>query len=237
MSALLSPLDFVGVSFFITGMALLAATVFFILERGNVPKKWQLSMTVMVLVTGVAFVHYLYMREVWVTLGASPITYRYIDWFITVPLQIVEFYLILAAVASVAYSVFWRLLLASVLMLVFGYIGEAGIGDVTVYFGFGMVAWIAILYEIFLGEASEINARSSNPACQLAFTSLRLVVTVGWAIYPIGYVLGYMTGQVDSSTLNIIYNLADFVNKITFGLIIWYAATTDKRITEDLKPA
>lgn len=228
MSTLLSPLDFVGVSFFITGMALLAATVFFLLERGNVPKKWQLSMTIMVLVTGIAFVHYLYMREVWVTLGTSPITYRYIDWFITVPLQIVEFYCILAAVASVAYNVFWRLLIASILMLVFGYIGEAGIGDVTVYFGLGMLAWFAILYEIFMGEACAINARSNNPASQLAFTSLRLVVTIGWAIYPVGYVLGYMTGQVDSSVLNMIYNLADFINKIAFGLIIWYAASTDE---------
>lgn len=84
-------------------------------------------------------------------------------------------------------------------MLVFGYIGEAGIGDVTIYFGLGMAAWIAILYEILFGEASVINSRSSNPACQLAFTSLRLVETIGWAIYPIGYVLGYMIGQVDSS--------------------------------------
>ncbi|MEC8064373.1 MAG: bacteriorhodopsin-like [Pseudomonadota bacterium] len=228
MQELLKPLDFVGVSFFITSMALLAATVFFVLERSNVPKKWQLSMTVMTLVTGIAFVHYLYMRDIWVALAASPITYRYIDWFITVPLQIVEFYLILAAVAMVPIMLFWRLLTASVLMLVFGYIGEAGLGDVTFYFGLGMIAWFVILYEIFLGEASEISSNSTSPACQLAFTSLRLVVTVGWAIYPIGYVLGYMTGQVDSDMLNLIYNLADFVNKIAFGMIIWYAACTDQ---------
>ena len=229
MKELLQPLDFVGVSFFITSMALLAATVFFVLERSNVPKKWQLSMTVMTLVTGIAFVHYLYMRDIWVALSASPITYRYIDWFITVPLQIVEFYLILAAVAMVPIMLFWRLLTASVLMLVFGYIGEAGLGDVIFYFGLGMIAWFVMLYEIFLGEASEISSNSTSPACQLAFTSLRLVVTVGWAIYPIGYVLGYMTGQVDSDMLNLIYNLADFVNKIAFGMIIWYAACTDQK--------
>ena len=231
MQKLLSPLDFVGVSFFITCMALLASTVFFVLERGNVPKKWQLSMTVMTLVTGIAFVHYLYMREIWIALGSSPMTYRYIDWFITVPLQIVEFYLILAAVAVVPYLVFWRLLLASTLMLVFGYIGEAGIGDISFYFTLGMIAWFAILYEIFLGEASKINKASTSPACQLAFNSLRLVVTIGWAIYPIGYVLGYMMGQVDTGSLNMIYNLADFVNKIAFGMIIWYAACTDAKRT------
>ena len=228
MEKLLSPLDFVGVSFFVTCMALMASTVFFLVERGNVPRKWQLSMTVMTLVTGVAFVHYLYMREIWVATAASPITYRYIDWFITVPLQIVEFYLILAAVAMVPYTVFARLLISSILMLIFGYIGESGLGDVNFYFGLGMIAWFVILYEVFLGEASKINSQSTSPACQLAFASLRLVVTIGWAIYPIGYVMGYMTGQVDTDTLNIIYNVADFVNKIAFGMIIWYAASTDQ---------
>ena len=34
------------------------------------------------------------MREVWITTDASPTVFRYIDWLITVPLQIIEFYLI-----------------------------------------------------------------------------------------------------------------------------------------------
>ena len=49
-----------------------------------------------------------------------------------------------------------------------------------------------ILYEIFFGEASQINANSANTSCQKAFHALRLIVTVGWAIYPIGYFWGYM---------------------------------------------
>ena len=38
---------------------------------------------------------------------------------------------------------------------------------------------------------------------------------------------GLMMGQVDANTLNWVYNLADFVNKILFGLIIWNAAVKD----------
>jgi hypothetical protein len=30
---------------------------------------------------------------------------------------------------------------------------------------------------------------------------------------------------MDANTLNVIYNLADFLNKIAFGLVIWAAAT------------
>ena len=37
-----------------------------------------------------------------------------------------------------------------------------------------------------------IDANSANTSCQKAFHALRLIVTVGWAIYPIGYFWGYM---------------------------------------------
>ena len=60
-----------------------------------------------------------------------------------------------------------------------------------------------------------------------AFNALRIIVLVGWAIYPLGYVFGYMFNSVDPASLNIIYNLAEFVNKILFGLIIWNVATKD----------
>ena len=54
-----------------------------------------------------------------------------------------------------------------------------------------------------------------------------MIVTIGWAIYPIGYVFSHLTGGVDSETLNIIYNLVDFVNKIAFGVIIWSCAVAN----------
>ena len=77
---------------------MLAATAFFFLERGSVASGWKTSVTVAGLVTGIAFIHYMYMRGVWVQTGDSPTVYRYIDWLITVPLQMIEFYLILVAV-------------------------------------------------------------------------------------------------------------------------------------------
>ena len=71
------------------------------------------------------------MRDMWVETGQSPTVFRYIDWLITVPLQIVEFYLILAAITIVPVALFWRLLIYSLVMLVFGYLGEAGFMNVT----------------------------------------------------------------------------------------------------------
>ena len=54
-----------------------------------------------------------------------------------------------------------------------------------------------------------------------------MIVTIGWSIYPLGYVFGYLTGGVDANSLNVIYNLADFINKILFGIVIWAAAVSD----------
>mgnify|MGYP001157218492 FL=1 len=185
-------------------------------------------MTVAGLVTGIAFWHYLYMREAHLQ-GEVTTVFRYIDWLVTVPLQIVEFYLILAAVTAVTSILFWRLLGASLVMLVFGYLGEAGLMDVTVGFIIGMAGWIYIIYEIFAGEAAKLSEDSKNAGGQFAFNTLRLIVTVGWAIYPIGYFLGYLSGSetTDFGTVNIIYNIADLVNKTAFGLAIWVGATMD----------
>ena len=223
-TALLASDDFVGISFWVISMGMLAATAFFFLERGSVAAGWRTSITVAGLITGIAFIHYMYMRDVWIQTGDSPTVYRYIDWLITVPLQMIEFYLILAAVKKVPGAIFWRLLLGSLVMLIGGYAGEAGYINAMLGFVIGMAGWVYILYEIFSGDAGKIAAKSGNKALVTAFGAMRMIVTVGWAIYPLGYVFGYLTGGVDANALNVIYNLADFINKIAFGLVIWAAA-------------
>lgn len=228
--AMLKPEDFVGISFWLISMALVASTVFFFLERDRVSAKWKTSLTVSGLVTLVAAVHYFYMRDVWVSTGSTPTVFRYIDWLITVPLLMIEFYLILSAITKVPGGVFWRLMIGTLVMLVGGYLGEAGYMAVWPAFIIGMIGWAYILYEIFMGEAGRINANDAPASVQSAFNTMRWIVTIGWAIYPIGYFYGYLTGSspADSANaLNIIYNLADVLNKIAFGLIIWNVAVKE----------
>ena len=224
--------DFVGITFWVVSMGMIASTVFFFAERNTVAQAWRPSVSVAGLVTGVAFVHYMYMRGIWVETGETPTVYRYIDWLITVPLQIVEFYLILAAVRKVPGSMFWRLLIASLVMLIFGYMGEAGY--ISAIFGFivGVAAWIYIIFELFSGEAGKAMKSSGNKPLKTAFSAMRMIVTVGWAIYPLGYLFGYLAGGVDINTLNVIYNLADFVNKIAFGLVIWSCAMQNTSLSK-----
>jgi len=222
---LLQQSDITGITFWLISMALLATTVFFFIERNSVKASWRTSVTLSGLVTGIAFVHYMYMREVWVQTGASPTVFRYIDWLLTVPILMVEFYFILSAVKKVSGGIFWRLLIGTLVMLIGGYLGEAGYINVNAGFIIGMAGWIFILYEVFAGEAGKEAARLSG-AAKSCFEFCKWIVTIGWAVYPLGYLFGYMVGTADEITLNLIYNLADFVNKILFGLVIWQTASS-----------
>jgi bacteriorhodopsin len=225
--AFLSPHDGVAISFWIISIAMIAATVFFYAETSTVSSHWKTSLHVGGLVTLVAAVHYMYMREYWVQVKKSPVVYRYVDWSITVPLQMIEFNLILKAAGKpVTSAMFWKLLLGTILMLGFGYCGEIQLINPMYGFIGGMCGWAFILFEIFLGEAGG-SVGSCSDAVKTSFNNMRVIVTLGWSIYPLGYFFGYLKGDVSDTSLNVIYNIADFVNKIAFVLSCWSAAKAD----------
>merc|ERR1712066_736165 len=152
------------------------------MESTAVGAHWRTSMNVGALVTLVAGVHYFYMREFWVKIGTSPILYRYIDWTITVPLQMIEFYLILSAVQkNISAAMFWRLLIGTVVMLAAGYMGESGFVNAWGGFIVGMSGWVFILYEIFLGEASKVAGSGDkvNIYVKSSFSTMRFIVSIG----------------------------------------------------------
>ena len=226
----LSPDDPVAISFWIISISMVAATVFFLMESMNVGAHWKTSMNCGALVTLVAAVHYFYMREFWIQLHGSPILYRYIDWTITVPLQMIEFYLILSAVQpSLSAGVFYRLLFGTVFMLAAGYSGESHFINPVLGFVVGLCGWFFILAEIFVGEAGKCAAQLAGASqyVQESFKTMRYIVTIGWCIYPLGYLFGYLLGSVDSASLNLLYNLADLVNKIAFVCAVWNSAKNE----------
>ena len=226
LAATLQSGDYIGFTFFLGSMAMLAATVFFFVERSNVSAEWKMSMTVSGLITGIAAVHYYYMREVWVTSGISPTEFRYIDWILTVPLMVVEFYLLTKVN-------FQKLVWASIVMLVTGYFGEAGIGPLSPAL-WGLLsgaAYFYIAYDVVAGEVGTAAAAAGGKIAN-ANTLLTRVVIIGRGIYPLGYLIGtadgqwysFMAGAVDADMRDLIYNVGDAINKIGFGLVVWAAA-------------
>ncbi|HAG06149.1 MAG TPA: rhodopsin, partial [Cryomorphaceae bacterium] len=109
----IDPADPVSFTFFTGYMAMLAASVFFLFERSRVSDEWKSSMLVSGLITGIAAVHYYYMRDYYQATGETPVALRYIDWTLTVPLMCVEFYLITKKAGGTS-ALLWKLILASV---------------------------------------------------------------------------------------------------------------------------
>merc|ERR1719421_1332753 len=89
------------------------------------------------------------------------------------------------------------------------------------------MGWAAILFEIFAGEAAQASTQKTSQAVQDSFNYMRIIVSAGWAIYPAGYFFGTLTTSASSQALNVIYNIADFVNKIAFVLACWSCAKED----------
>merc|ERR1712117_409167 len=236
--AFLQPTDGVAISFWIISIAMIAATFFFFAEAQTVGSHWKTSLHVGALVTLVAGVHYMYMREYWVQVHKSPIVYRYIDWSITVPLQMIEFNLILkAAKAPIGPAGFWKLLVGTVCMLAFGYAGETKAMNPWTGFYLGLCGWAFILFEIFLGESAKASSATNvSEAVKQSFNNMRIIVSLGWAIYPAGYYLGQINDSAGATqALNVTYNIADFVNKITFVLACWSCAKSDSEAALDSK--
>lgn len=229
----LDPSDYVGFTFFVGAMAMMAASAFFFLSLNQFNKKWRTSVLVSGLITFIAAVHYWYMRDYWFSIGESPTFFRYVDWVLTVPLMCVEFYLILK-VAGAKPSLMWKLILASVVMLVTGYFGEAVFTDsAALWGGISGLAYFYIVYEIWLGNAKKLAQEAGGDILK-AHKILCWFVLVGWAIYPLGYMLGtegWYTSILGTGSVDIAYNIADAINKIGFGLVI-YALAVKKNNTE-----
>jgi bacteriorhodopsin len=224
--------NYVAFTFFIGTMAMMAASVFFFFELNNTSKKWRTSVLVSGLITFIAAVHYYYMRGYNLETGESPTFFRYVDWILTVPLMCVEFYLITKV------SLLWKLIVASLVMLVTGYFGETIDRDNSVLWGvISGAAYFYIAYLIWFGEVAQLS-QTAGPQVAKATRVLAWFVLVGWAIYPLGYILGTPGGlfgiqlvsdpAAAAHAMDIVYNIADAINKIGFGLVIYALSRTEE---------
>jgi len=231
--------DPVAFTFFTGYMAMFAASVFFFFERSQVDRKWKTSLLVSGLITMIAAVHYYYMRDVYSATGENPTALRYIDWTLTVPLMCVEFYLLTKA-AGATKGLMWKLIIASAWMLIAGYIGEAftdGSTTHSVIWGvLSTIGYAYILYTAWFGEVAQLANNSDNATVKKGVRILAWFVLVGWAIYPIGYMCmpgGWLNVGLgwDSSNVDLFYNIADAINKIGFGLVVYSVAIASSNKT------
>ena len=221
--------DLVGFTFLLSALAMWGAAIFFLFERGQVAPAWRTSLLVSALVTLIAGTNYAFMSTLWITTKTSPVEFRYLDWFLTVPLICLQFYLLLdASGARPGKGMIWRLVASSWWMLAAGYAGQALDPDQTLLWGaVSTVGYAAILFEMSLGEARHLSREGTDAPARRTFDLLFRFLFIGWGIYPLGYMTmpgNLLAGLGGLVPFDVIYNLGDAVNKIGFGLVVWNLA-------------
>jgi len=230
--------------FFVGYISMGAAFVFFMAERNSVAPQYRTTMTISALIVGIAAFHYYYMRGVYADYGEVSIEYRYMDWIITVPLMALKFPSLVGKEAitddkflglgftGICFS-------GALIMIGFGYLGESGAIDGMLGLILGGVGWAMIIVATGTPWTSGKGVDNSKIAPELMWSTnaLRWFICVGWIIYPIGYLFNPDAGvsnAVSAELMAVLYNIADMINKIGFGVVAWMGA---KKATEAIAAA
>ena len=227
--------------FFVGYIAMGAAFVFFMSERNSVAPQYRTTMTISALIVGIAAFHYYYMRGVYADYGSVSIEYRYMDWIITVPLMALKFPSLVGKDA-ITDAKFLGMgftgvcFTGALIMIGFGYLGESGAIDGMLGLILGGVGWAMIIVATGTPWSSGKGVDNVKNATELMWSTnaLRWFIVVGWVIYPIGYLFNPTAGisdAVSAEIMAVLYNIADVINKIGFGIVAWMGA---KKATEAL---
>lgn len=152
--------------------------------------------------------------------GSVPVVYHYVGWAVSMPLQVMALYFMAGSAGRLGAGLFWRLVVVAVLMVFVRYLGEGAFMNPTLAFLIGLVFWLYILGEFYFGRMDDAVRQASGDALRRGYFWLRLIVTVGWAIYPLGNFLTAFAGMVDDGSLSVAYNLADILNRMAFGVAV-----------------
>ena len=226
--------------FFVGYIAMGAAFVFFMSERNNVAPQYRTTMTISALIVGIAAFHYYYMRGVYADYGTVSVEYRYMDWIITVPLMALKFPSLVGKGAitdkKVAGLGFTGICFTGALIMIgFGYAGEAGLMNPIVALLLGGMGWAMIIVATGTPWSSGLGVDNSKISEELMWSAnaLRWFIVVGWVIYPVGYLFSPEVALIDidngAEYMAVAYNVADIINKIGFGIVAWMGA---KKATE-----
>jgi sensory rhodopsin len=227
----LLPSDVASATFLLMTAAMAATTVLLLTSGHWVSPRWRLPIALSSLVGLLGVLHYGAASLVWLQTHDMPVVFRYVDWIISAPIQVLTLYFLVQTVASAPTGLFWRLLIAVVAMVLARYMGETDLLYPTLGFLIGLILWLYVLGELYFGRLAEIIAQSARDPVRIGFFWLRLIVTIGWALYPLSYLIVRLGDGADIAKLSVIYNLADLINQIAFVLAVLATAINDSAHT------
>ncbi len=216
--------------------SMLFTTTFLLVARERVLPRYRMAVMVSATVTAIAAYHYFRMFDSFVhafgpdaVAGASyNVGYRYVDWFLTVPLLLVETVAVLALARQAQSSLLVRLVPAAALMIALGYPGDSGMtmGLAPSVWGLlSTIPFLYILYVLFVELGKSLERQSE--AVQRKIKELRLLLLATWGVYPIAFIANMNATGFDESSFVLRetgYTIADILAKCLFGLMIFTIA-------------
>jgi len=205
--------------------SMLFTTTFLLVARERVLPRYRMAVMVSATVTAIAAYHYFRMFDSFVhafgpdaIAGASyNVGYRYVDWFLTVPLLLVETVAVLALARQAQSSLLVRLVPAAALMIALGYPGDSGMtmGLAPSVWGLlSTIPFLYILYVLFVELGKSLERQSE--AVQRKIKELRLLLLATWGVYPIAFIANMNATGFDETSFvlrEIGYTIADILAK------------------------
>lgn len=218
--------------------SMLFTSIFLFVARERVAPRYRMAVMVSGTVTAIAAYHYFRMFDDFkhafgadgMGVVAYNVGYRYVDWFLTVPLLLVETIAVLALAAAVQRSLLTKLVPAAALMIGLGYPGDAQLnllyeGDAPLWGLLSTIPFLYILYVLFVELGKGLAGQSE--AVQRKIKELRLLLLATWGVYPISFIFNMNATGFDESGFVLRetgYTIADILAKCLFGLIIFTIA-------------
>ena len=216
--------------------SMLFTTTFLLVARERVLPRYRMAVMVSATVTAIAAYHYFRMFDSFVhafgpdaVAGATyNVGYRYVDWFLTVPLLLVETVAVLALARQAQSSLLVRLVPAAALMIALGYPGDSGMTmglEPSVWGLLSTIPFLYILYVLFVELGKSLERQSE--AVQRKIKELRLLLLATWGVYPIAFIANMNATGFDETSFVLRetgYTIADILAKCLFGLMIFTIA-------------
>ena len=214
--------------------------LFFMLAKDRVAPQYRLSVVFSTIVVGIAAYHYFRIFGSWeaayVLEGGNYVAsgkpfndaYRYMDWLLTVPLLVVELLLLCSLTGEKKEKLMFTTVVATVLMLVFGYIGETG-GNYELMGPRGLWGFLSTLPFVYivwvLWNEVTIAMADKEGNVKVLFRNIRLLLIFTWGYYPIVYMLPmFMDAGSGIVSIQVGYTIADVAAKAGYGCLIYAIA-------------
>ncbi|KRS17143.1 bacteriorhodopsin [Roseovarius indicus] len=163
----------------------------------------------------------------WFSGGEASAGVRFSAWYTVHPLQVAAVYFFARTQGPVPVGVFWRITGAALLMVFGRWLGDASFFNPTLGALLSIAFWLYILGEMYFGAMSEAVRKSSRPV-RIGYFWIRLLMTVGWAAYPILHFVDVVIGVGQSGGVIVLYSVFDIVNLIIPSLIVVAVAGQDR---------